>query len=122
MGMDLFDPKNKASARKTDPIGSHTAADKLNEVDAVTAQEQEVLAALRKHGPCTAKELGARMAYRFALKWKGYTVFSAVVPSYELITLLLTEAGKPHRRLKALVDDEKVQVEVKKTGNVYSVE
>lgn len=98
-GMTLFSRKNKASTRKADPETSHAAADRLNEVDGVTRQEQEVLTALARYGPCTAKELGVKMAVD---KWYGKKV------TFYTIKGILTEARKPHSRLKALVDDGKV--------------
>jgi hypothetical protein len=94
--MLLWDKENKATARKTDPQTSQDAADGLNAVDGVTAQEREVLAALRKYGPCTAKELGGKMGKHLAML-EGYDI---VMP---VLYKILAEARKPHSRLKALV-------------------
>jgi hypothetical protein len=84
------------------------AENRLNEVDGVTKQEKEVLAALAKCGrPVTAKALGVVMANE-----------KTGVP-YMVIEQIIRIAGIPHRRLKVLVDDERVIVEKKDGKRVY---
>ena len=97
MQMTLFSRKNRASARKSHPASSQEAADKLNAVDAVTSQEQEVLEVLGQFNtPQTAKALGLYMACMET---------NISVPQCDRIVKI---AGIPHRRLSALVADEKV--------------
>lgn len=100
--LSLFSKKNRAVARKTDPQSSQDAADKLNEVDGVSKQEQEVMEALTKHGRCTAKELGIKMASGVV------NAHGDVFVSPRQIDAIRTELWKPARRFKALVEDGKV--------------
>lgn len=114
MERSLFNLKNVAATRKGMPETSQDAADGLNAVDAVTKQEREVLAALGIYGPCTAKWLGLHMAQ--------YLTCQRNVPlSMEFIKEIIAEARKPHSRLKALLDDEKVTMTERKGGNVYQI-
>lgn len=54
----LFDPAEKAHARRTDPLASHLAAERASV--ALSDLQERILHALRIGGPATDEELVAR--------------------------------------------------------------